>query len=282
MKTYLIPVDFTSTSDHAAKYAAELSNQTDVKSLILLNSFYVSVYESTLPRPDLTMPSEQEIEQEVADRTAKQAALKADLDKLAKDGVKITTELSREPLVRSVLDAIETHHADIVLLGGNGNETDSNSHIGNNIVEISKTSPVPVIVVPLCAKFTGVTRMLMAVDFQKVKENVPIIELRRLLNREELELLVVNVDPDGRHANADPAQLAEEGALQKMIGKYNPQYFYLDTNDIIKGVIGFAEQHKADLIIALPHKYSFLRSLVHSSVAHKLHVNSTVPVLLLK
>ena len=66
MKTYIVPVDFSATSVHAAEYAALLSKQTDVKLIVLLNSYYISVYQSILPTPDMVIISGEEIETEGA------------------------------------------------------------------------------------------------------------------------------------------------------------------------------------------------------------------------
>ena len=53
MKTYIVPIDFSETSVHAAEFAAMLSNQTEVARIVLMHSYHVSVYESVLPTPDM-------------------------------------------------------------------------------------------------------------------------------------------------------------------------------------------------------------------------------------
>jgi hypothetical protein len=55
MKTILLPVDFSAASNNAARYAAELSAfpEYQIGRIILLNSYYVSIYEQILARrPD--------------------------------------------------------------------------------------------------------------------------------------------------------------------------------------------------------------------------------------
>jgi hypothetical protein len=51
MKTILLPVDFSAASNNAARYAAELSAfpEYQIGRIILLNSYYVSIYEQILP-----------------------------------------------------------------------------------------------------------------------------------------------------------------------------------------------------------------------------------------
>jgi len=281
MKTYLVPVDFSETSVHAAEFAASLSAQTGVNHIILLNSYYVSVYESILPTPDLILPTPEEIEERTAERKAKLESLKT---KLLADGALdliIDTMVSRLPLLRAVLETIETEQTDLVMLGSNGNKSTEDSHVGANVVSIAKNSPVPVIVVPPACCYKPVKRIVMACDFKKVNEAVPLESLKRILDRYKVDLLVVNVDPDDKKCD-DPKVKAEEVTLHQMLNQYHPQYHYVCNKDVINGITRFAADHDAQLVIALPHRYSFLQSLIHSSVSEKLTVHSSVPVLLLK
>jgi len=127
-----------------------------------------------------------------------------------------------------------------------------------------------------------VKRVVMACDFQKITETFPLEPLQRMLNRHDVELLVVNIDKQAKHKNADAQQLAEESVLYKILKEYDPQYFYNESEDVINGILDFAKSHHAQLVIALPHKYSFFQSLLHNSISKQLAVHSALPVLLLK
>jgi len=67
-----------------------------------------------------------------------------------------------------------------------------------------------------------------------------------------------------------------------MLKQYNPKYFFLEDNNVINGILQFAADKDAQLVIALPHKYSFFQSIMHTSISHQLAESSAVPVLLLK
>src|ERR1700712_4253952 len=86
MKTYIVPIDFSETSVHAAEFAALLSNQTDVSAIFLLHSYHVSVYESVLPTPDMIMPSEEEIEQQALERKNKLEHIRVGMHTQARRG----------------------------------------------------------------------------------------------------------------------------------------------------------------------------------------------------
>ncbi|HEY9003122.1 MAG TPA: universal stress protein [Mucilaginibacter sp.] len=282
MKTYIVPIDFSETSDHAAEFTALLTNQTDVSDVYLLHSYHVSVYESVLPTPDMLIPSDEEIEEQVIERTKKLENLRARIHKKVRDGVTIHIRISRSPLVRAIIESVNQYHADIVILGSNGSNDIHTSHIGSNVVNISKLSPVPVIVVPPLCHYERIKRVVMACDFNKVKDTVPLEPLKRLLQRHDVELEVVNIDKEAKHKNADPEQLAEESALHGMLKEFHPRYYYSNESDVLNGILSFAKGHHAQMVISLPHKYSFFQSLLHTSVSQQLTVHCAVPVLLLK
>lgn len=282
MKTYVVPIDFSATSINAAEYAALLSKQTDVIRIILLHSYYISVYQSVLPTPDMVIISEETIEDETEEKLKELKHIRGKLLKLVKHGVEIDVKVSRSPLTRSIIETASDENASLIILGSNGMDSESNSHVGINAINISKLSPEPVVVVPPGCCYEPVKRVVMACDFQKITETFPLEPLQRLLTRHDAELLVVNIDKQAKHHNTDLQQLAEESMLHKMLKGYQPKYFYNESGDVISGILSFARAHHAQMVIALPHKYSFFQSLLHNSVSSGLTVHSAIPVLLLK
>lgn len=283
MKTYLIPIDFSEASAHAAEYAAALSHQTDVEHIVLLNAYYVSVYESTLPNPDMVPLLEEEIEKNAAERIEKLESLKKKLAGQVRASVKLSVHLNRSHLVDAVVENAYNYHADLVILGSTGNTSAGDyTAIGSHVVQISKASPVPVIIVPFVYKFKAISKVAIACDFEKINERFPLEALQQLLHNRKLNLLVVNIDDEAKHSGKDAERMAEETALHEMLKPYSPEYHYIDATDVIAGILQFAAAHQVELVIALPHQYSFLHAIVHTSVSRKLAELSKVPVLLLK
>jgi len=280
MKTYLIPVDFSTASANAAEYAAALSHLTLVDRIVLLNAFYVSIYETTLPSPDMIMLSEDDIEQDAADRIKKLKLLKHKLSEKVRPGVEITIHLNRSHLLRAVVENVASQQADLVILGSRGNTSDEDTQIGSHVIKIAKACPVPIIVVPPNYSFKQIHKVAVAVDFSKVKETAPIEALHRLLTHKKAELMVINTDT--RNKGIDPQKAAEETAIYSTLQQYKPQYFNLQERDVITGILKFAIDNDAQLVISLPNKYSFFQSIVYTSISYQLAESSAVPVLLLK
>jgi len=260
MKTYLIPIDFSDAAFNAAHFAAQLSNQTDVQTIILLNAYYISPYESLLPDPNMMMLREQEIEESAADRITQLEKLKRKLLKEVRDGVEIQVKLNRDHLLRSVVDTIADDDADVVFIGSKGNSSVGQPGIGSHVIGVSKVSSVPVIVVPPQYRYHLIDKAVIACDFKQVKESIPLQTLHKLFGNQQIKLLVVNVDHKAKHSNADAEQLAEETVLHGMLKNFKPQYYFVNKPDIISGILEFAEEHDANMVVALPHRYSFLQS----------------------
>jgi len=282
MRTYLVPIDFSQASINAAEFAAELSKQTNVEYIVLLNAYYVSPIETMLPNPDMVQLMEEEVEAEAAERIKKLEYLQHKLQKIVREGVEISVHLNRSHLLRAVVENVSAKNADLVILGSKGNTSKTDVEIGGHVVRISKASPVPVIVVPPKYNFKTIKKVVVACDFDKVKETVPLDSLKRLLDKKKFELLVVNIDKESRHLSGDAERRAEETALYSMLKQYHPKYSYVNNTDVINGILEFATDNDAQLVIALPHKYSFFQSLLHDSVSQQLAATASVPVLLLK
>jgi nucleotide-binding universal stress UspA family protein len=275
MSTYLVPVDFSNTADHAAKYAARLSFAMTNSKIILLNAYYVSEYESILPTPDLIVTTDVHIADEITRRLEALEKLKIKLLEI-NPKVDIEIYLTRETLLRSIIDRVNREEIELIIIGSNGKKAKDESDIGSNAIKISKSSPVPVLVVPPKADYQSIRKAILACDFKKVKEVIPMHALKNILSKHALELLVLNIN------SGHTIDSQEEHFLHEMLKDFFPAYHYSDHPDTIKGIVKFAKSEEAQLIIALPKKYSFFENLLHESVSQKLTIKSHVPVLLLK
>lgn len=275
MSTYLVPVDFSNTAEHAAKYAARLSFAMTNSKIILLNAYYVSEYESILPTPDLIVTTDVHIADEITRRLEALEKLKVKMLEI-NPKAEIEIYLTRETLLRSIIDRVNREEIELIIIGSNGKKAKDESDIGSNAIKISKSSPVPVLVVPPKADYQSIRKAILACDFKKVKEVIPMHALKNILSKHALELLVLNIN------SGDVIDSHEEHFLHEMLKDFSPEYHYADHPDAIKGIVKFAKSEEAQLIIALPKKYSFFESLLHESVSQKLTIKSHVPVLLLK
>jgi nucleotide-binding universal stress UspA family protein len=281
MKTYLIPTDFSSSSVAAAHFAAHLSKQTGVARLILVHAYFVSTFENVLPSADFVQLLPQDIDENVRLRKIELEDIRQELLAVVNPNVEIETRLSRLPLLRAVLEIQEETEIDLLVLCSKSSGKED-TQVGRNIIEISKISPAPVLVVPAKATVASLKKIVLACDFKKVTEVLPQKKLKKVWDLLQAELLVVNVDKKAQQQNTSPKLMAEESALAEMLEDYQPTYHYLNKADTIQGIVDFAIENEAQMIISLPRKYSFFASLLQPNFSDELTIRSTIPVLLLK
>ena len=281
MKTYLIPTDFSSSSVAAAHFAAHLSKQTGVERLILVHAYFVSNFENVLPSADFVQMMPYDIEENIRLREIELEDIKKELLPIVNAGVEIQTRLSRIPLLRAILEVEEETEIDLLVLCSKSSGKED-TQVGRNIIEISIISLAPVLVVPAKATVQPLKKIVLACDFKKVTEVLPQKKLKKVWALLHAELLVVNIDKKAQQQNASPELLAKESALSEMLADYQPTYYFLNKADTIQGIVDFAAENEAQMIISLPRKYSFFESFLHSNFSDELTIRSTIPVLLLK
>ncbi len=285
MKTILIPIDFSAASDNAVRYASGLSASPEygIGRVILLHSYHVTLSEQILPTPDLVQLTESEIAEKRKQVKEKMDLLSNEMFSDAKNkGIIVEPVCSSLPLLRAILEEVEANNSDLLIIGSNSQEIPDESYLGEQVIRIAKTSPVPVLVVPANGIFTGLKRVLMAFDFKTLTNLNVLKTLKESHQWIKQELMVLNVDPGLKRAAPDEKFLEVSEGLNQWLKDIPHTVHFSDDRDILQGILTFAAENEVDLVIALPGKHSFLYSLTHKSMTEALSVDAQLPVLILK
>jgi len=281
MKTILIPTDFSDPANNAVNYAVDLSNHQDIDQLILFSQFYVSLFEHMYPSADLIQPSDNEIVEKKQEIISKLEQLKANVISRLKPGINVKIVLLESSLFRAVLNMIEKEKPDVLFIGSNNYEGEE-SFIGTHMIEIAKISPVPVMIIPPATVYEPVKNALIACDF-KTLNHVSLLErLHKIKHWPHPRLAILNVDPGKKHLKPEHPALEIKGIIQELLQGYQYEIHYADDEDILQGVLNFADQNQQQMIIALPGVHSFLYHLTHESITEGLSKDANKPVLILK
>lgn len=279
MKTILIPVDFSETSANALKYAAALIEDIAVERVILLKSFYKSVYEQLLPSPDYIQLSTEDIQAERNEINEQLKSLTESLMKKCRPAVKIETAISEIPLLRSIHQLIADERPDLLIIGCDNPAEQSKSYISQHVISIARTSPVPVMIIPAEVTYQKISRVLVPCDFATVSRLGILKGLHSPLAWFHPELMVLNIDPKQRHISHEEEHA---GMLKELLEDYDYRIYYADDQNTVDGILKFAGVNQVQMITALPGKYSFFYKFTHSSTTEALAVNTGKPVLILK
>ncbi|WPU98589.1 universal stress protein [Mucilaginibacter sp. cycad4] len=277
MKTILIPVDFSETSNNAIKYAADMGCDMPVKKIILLKSYYTSVYEQILPSPDFLQLSADDFENERIKIEEQLSALRLKLRNRCHENIDIETVISTEPIIRAIHETIEDQQPDLMIVGGDiGGEL---SMIGEQIIEIAKSSSVKVLIIPANTVYQKIEQALVPCDFEAVARLGILKGLNTSHSWLNPKLMILYVDPKRKHIGRE----AEfEASVKQLVNCYECKLHYSEDKNIVRGILNFAVEQQVQLIIALPGKHSFFYNLTHSSITEALSLNARHPVLILK
>jgi nucleotide-binding universal stress UspA family protein len=279
MKTILIPVDFTSTSDNASEFALAWSTNFEYDHIILLKSFYSSFYENVLLTTEYVNVSQEHRKNEMEMlRNRRQEFID-----LSDPGIKVSIAVSEKPLLRSIIDILESEKVDLIVLGSDHFSHSDNSFISSQIVEIAKASPVNVLIVPSICTFQSIQKVLVPVDIQAVGllerlERFGIKSTRWF----DKELMILHVATKENYPLREEAFERNENDLHSHLKNFRHEVYYVKNKSILNGIVHFLNEHHADLIVALPGRHSFLYSLTHKSISETLYRNTLKPVLILK
>ena len=283
MKTMLIPVDFTATSDNAISYAVEWAHAYDYKRIILLKTLYDSVFENLISSSDYMHVNQDYRQNEREEAEEKMKDLCNNLTTKLEPGIKVSSAISDSPLLRFILNIVEDEAVELIVLGSDNYDYSSDSFIGGNVINIAKASPVRLIIVPSQYQYKPVRQALVPVNFTAIdtlnklhsyQANSPLWK--------DKKLLVLNVDPKEKYKQPDQKFEATINALHEYLKNFTHEIYYSNNKNIIQGILEFSKNNDVQLIIALPGKYSFLYSLLYNSISEAIYRNAKEPVLILK
>jgi nucleotide-binding universal stress UspA family protein len=285
MKTILLPVDYSTASHNAARYAAELSASPEyqIGRIILVNSYFVSLYEQILPTPDFVQVGEKEILERRTGLRQRLHAVRDEMLSLVGQAVTIETMESKDPLLRSMLSAIADRKPDFIVIGSDSAAGDGElSEVAEHVIGIARISPVPVLIVPAGKQFDGIGQVLLPCDFR----NLACLDPLKVMQEDELwrnkKVMIINVDHGFRRSEPDDRFRAVNASLARYLAGIDWEVNYSDATDTLMGILEFAQDRNADMIIALPGKHSFFYKLTHRSISEALVRNAETPVLILK
>jgi nucleotide-binding universal stress UspA family protein len=279
MKTLLIPVDFSGVSENVLKYIVGFAAETKVEHVILLKSYYVSIYAELLPSADFVQLSADDIVDGKQSAELELTVLANKLSKKINPSVKITTAISGLPILRAIHQVVSQEHPNMVLLGSDKTVLENDSYVAEQIIAIAKTSAVPVMIVPECARYEKIELALVPCNFAVISQ---LEALQGIHDRKKWlhpQLLVLNTNPKLKNSENDSDIVA---GLAELLAGYEYKVYHAEDKDTVKSILDFADKHTAQLIIALPGKYSFFYNLTHRNITNALALNATRPVLILK
>lgn len=268
MKKFLVPVDFSETSQNAARYAVELVSSIDHESHLIFYHVY-----SRITLPTLTS----------RDEGSRQRVSEQALEELKKElnpggSIFISCVAEEGSLIENISDYVLANKIDMIIMGITGSSRIAQVFMGTNTLNVVRNVNCPVMIIPPDAKFEGLKKVLFTSDFKDVARTHPFPVLQKIMNMFKPELQIVNVDEEHYVELTDEYKL-ERSAMEDKLGMYNPEFAFLRSFDFIDGVNALVESRDIDAIITLPRRHGVFSQLFKTSHTKKLAYHSSVPII---
>jgi nucleotide-binding universal stress UspA family protein len=268
MKTILVPVDFSSSSENAAEYAAEFAKYSKAK-LILLHVYSVPVPVADVPVT--TIPLE-----EVEEESIKH--LSAFNKKLEHKYPGIETEMitSAGFVVEEILLMAEERSPELIIMGL-GSDAKSKGIFGSNTTTIIKRAKCPVLTIPSEIRFKKPEKIALACDYSAIVPDAVVSKFKEYVKMFGAKVLVFDVLRRAELVTYQKA--AAEVNLENSLVDVGHSLYYPSGDNLPEEANSFIERQNVDVLVMIPHNYTFFQSLFHRSATKQMAFQATVPLL---
>ncbi|GHN01965.1 universal stress protein UspA [Cytophagales bacterium WSM2-2] len=262
MKRILVPIDFSRSSGLAAHYAVGIAKQL---------SATVEIVHVINIDPSTRLPNWKKLEEELVKSAQKDADLfMADLN---------DSGVTYKPLFGFPFQDVVEEHAlktktDIIVMGSTG-ASGLKKLVGSNAAALIDKSQIPVLVVPVDAKFNGLAKIVYASDMTQLNEEIK--PIARFTKPFDGELTVLHISNKDQSDWEDHSLLVQ--TLRRATG-YDRIRFHEDKNEnIAEGIEEFVTKEEPDLLIMFTHKLALYEKVFGKSVTRQLAHHNRIPLL---
>ena len=265
----LVLTDFFQPADHALAYADALAGAIGAQ-LVLLH-----VRRDAFLDPEHFSGRVDVLSQEAIDLAL--ASLARGL------AAPVVAEVAHGRVTEAVADVLRRHQPALVVLGHRDTAAMPDELVSTAALDILRTAPQPMLVVPAHAGFLLPRRLLLALDEEQFSLGEHAGLVRHLLDALHAELTVLHVGAD--EASAETGAAAAREALERT-GLALDLTTGLRTQGLVHGtqaggILQAVAGGAFDWVVLVARSRSFLGELFHRSVTAHVLLHSPVPVLVL-
>ncbi|WP_187270195.1 universal stress protein [Pontibacter qinzhouensis] len=314
MKTILVPIDFSPDSKNALLYALELAQKPHIR-IIVFHAFYPAAlppaaYETPSFIQNLERVKCRELEQYV--NVCKEAAphdyvfdfrcapkvtkpenlvpgyteqvfhtIVAVQEPQERFADQVTCVARMGTVYEQILSVAEAYEADLIVMGMQGGSALEQALIGSTTLSIMRNCSVPVLGVPLHARFRGLRSVVFASDLSRQPDKTLLRLLRGFMKtfKPRLELL---------HLHRQQDMQAEYRNVERTLEAFDEQLHDIDYKvvlrqrpEVVAGIREYLQERQPSALILSPQKHTFIKRLFNKSVTAQMVAYHDVPLLTL-
>ena len=278
MKTVLLPTDFSKNAWNAIFTALKLFYDLQCK-FLLINTYEPELTNVLGDHGEKRLGSiYQSMEEESRKKMDEMLEYLREHHKNPRHEFK--TLLRPGDLIGEVRERIKKKPVDLIVMGTQGATGADRVFLGSNTVRMLKTvKNKPVLVVPGTYDFQRLDQVIFPTDYTHYYEPY---ELQVLLDLLKVWKSTLHVAYAAREFKLKPGQESNKKLLETRLKGVKVRFEEIPLEDNLSEAISdFGEAIRADMIVLMRHKHSFLENLTREKVVKRIAFDSKLPLLIL-
>jgi nucleotide-binding universal stress UspA family protein len=268
MKTIVVATDFSPNADNALQYAGALAAYMNAR-IILFNAYQLPVHASNTLLPAASFVDLLEDNKERLEEIGLQVS--------SQFGITVEVQTKMAVVSEALEEVVTKEKADLVVMGMHTSDW-GDRLFGNTTTSVIKDAKYPVLVLPNNATFTGIEKILYAFDSTCLQMGNKLNVVKDIASSFKAEVQVFHVETSHRstaYSLKDPINSNVEAAL----GEVAHSYKEIEEAGVVEGIEKGIKELGADLLVMVPQKLNFWKSVVRLSTTRAVVLRTQIPLL---
>lgn len=272
MKKILFPTDFSETATNAFVHALEFAKKVNAE-IILLHTFDLPVYDNQFfPENYAVIYNSLELSQFEMFKN-EIPKLRAIAEERHLDKVKLSHRLMDGDLLHNIKKSIKDDAIDFVVMGTGGATGWESFFIGTNTGSVITGIDVPMLCVPVEAKFKKIEIIGFTTRFRpKDKKALKMVLEIAKKTKAKVKCLYVKT------SNSDVTKETIK-SWEKEFSADPIDFYVIHSDDVQEIILDFIMYKELDILTMLTYKRGFFEGLFKPSLTKKIAVNNEIPIL---
>lgn len=267
--TIIASTDFSEIAENAVQYAASIAKVSKYK-LVLYHGYTLPLHAA---HAHISAENFQKLLNSAIDNLKNKAKALSE-----KYDIEVIPEFSFSYIGDELIELIKKHEAKGIVIGMAEKSLEQDL-MGNTTTAIIKNINIPVLAVPLNAKFNGLKKIIFACDNPKEISNDILEKINDTAQKLGGELEIFSVDEQVDELKTENAPSLITNVLDTQLQGINYYYKNVRSNAVIEAIKQEVEDYQADLLIMAPKQYGFWASIVHRSKTRLMASGMNIPLL---
>lgn len=268
MKTIIVPTDYSENAWYATEYAAHVAQKTNA-GIILFHGIDLPLITTEVP---VDLPSLDELNRH---HMARLQEIKTQL--INKYHIQVTCKLSVGSVTEVLNRFFKEEKADLIIMGLRGTNPMGRLLMGSVTSTLLKRGNLPILVIPRDFSYKNIKHIMLACDFDFTCSLSPLRDIAQAFGA-QVEVLRL---PQPMPAGHSPERTVNYTEFENQLSGVKLEYTYLYGEDIQKGIDQSVCESHSDLLVMVPHKYSFFERMFDKNNITKMAFHTKTPLLAL-